>query len=243
MTNRVGAQHGTFLLPILNGEYTSTDSRSIVSHDRRHFIPKSHCLQLVQIYPFWRSGESNWWMFYVGIVNTLIWFTDYPYRPPLQTTYWPDQLAYYYHSITVPFCHPKAMSHWANFPELILQCRASSPWRNDTPPPPHLARPFLQGEEAHFTGYRLHSSPAHLTHGTLKGIHCMRGKLCCDTHIDSMSQIHTHPVCVHMGWQFAPGGRGGTHNIFEWGCAAWSWKPLPYFIPKYTIFHTLFQTL
>ena len=35
---------------------------------------------------------------------------------------------------------------------------------------------------------------------------------------------------------------GCTHNIFGWGCAARSWKPLPYFRPKYTIFHTLFQT-
>ena len=35
----------------------------------------------------------------------------------------------------------------------------------------------------------------------------------------------------------------GTHNIiFGWGCATRSWKPLPYFRPKYTIFHTLFQT-
>ena len=34
----------------------------------------------------------------------------------------------------------------------------------------------------------------------------------------------------------------GTHNIFEWGCAARSWKPLPYFRPKYTNFHTLFRT-
>ena len=39
-----------------------------------------------------------------------------------------------------------------------------------------------------------------------------------------------------------PPGGGGTHNIFGWGCAARSWKPLPYFRPKYTIFHTLFQT-
>ena len=30
--------------------------------------------------------------------------------------------------------------------------------------------------------------------------------------------------------------------IWGWGCAARSWKPLPYFRPKYTIFHTLFQT-
>ena len=36
--------------------------------------------------------------------------------------------------------------------------------------------------------------------------------------------------------------RGVTHNILGWGCAARSWKPLPYFRPKYTIFHTLFQT-
>ena len=36
--------------------------------------------------------------------------------------------------------------------------------------------------------------------------------------------------------------RGGTHNIFGWGCTARSWKTLPYFRPKYTIFHTLFQT-
>ena len=47
----------------------------------------------------------------------------------------------------------------------------------------------------------------------------------------------------------ARGGGGGgkwgvgTNNIFGWGCAARSWKPLPYFRPKYTIFHTLFQTL
>ena len=39
------------------------------------------------------------------------------------------------------------------------------------------------------------------------------------------------------------GGGGGTHNIFGWGCAARSWKPLPQFRPKYTISHTLFQTL
>ena len=32
---------------------------------------------------------------------------------------------------------------------------------------------------------------------------------------------------------------GGSHNIFGWGCAARSWKPLPYFRPKYAIFHTL----
>ena len=38
----------------------------------------------------------------------------------------------------------------------------------------------------------------------------------------------------------SPGG--GTLNIFGWGCAARSWKPLPYFRPKYTIFRTLFQT-
>ena len=38
-----------------------------------------------------------------------------------------------------------------------------------------------------------------------------------------------------------PGGE--THNIFGWGCAAQSWKPLPYFRPKYTISQfTLFQT-
>ena len=45
-------------------------------------------------------------------------------------------------------------------------------------------------------------------------------------------------------WSLNPGGGGGggTHNIFRWGCAARSWKPLPYFRPKYTIFHTLFQT-
>ena len=38
------------------------------------------------------------------------------------------------------------------------------------------------------------------------------------------------------------GGAGRTHNIFGWGCAVRYWKPLPYFRPKYTIFHTLFQT-
>ena len=38
------------------------------------------------------------------------------------------------------------------------------------------------------------------------------------------------------------GGGGVTHNNFGWGCAAQSWKPLPYFRPKCTIFHTLFQT-
>ena len=39
------------------------------------------------------------------------------------------------------------------------------------------------------------------------------------------------------------GGGGGTfQNIFGWGCAARSWKHLPYFRPKYAIFHTLFQT-
>ena len=38
------------------------------------------------------------------------------------------------------------------------------------------------------------------------------------------------------------GGGGGTHNIFGWGCAARSWKPSPYFRPKYMIFHTLFHT-
>ena len=37
-------------------------------------------------------------------------------------------------------------------------------------------------------------------------------------------------------------GGPGTHNIFGWGCDARSWKPLPYFRPKYPIFHTLFQT-
>ena len=35
---------------------------------------------------------------------------------------------------------------------------------------------------------------------------------------------------------------GGVLIIFLGGCAARSWKPLPYFRPKYTIFHTLFQT-
>ena len=29
---------------------------------------------------------------------------------------------------------------------------------------------------------------------------------------------------------------GGTHNIFGWECAARSWKPLPYFRQKNTIF-------
>ena len=38
------------------------------------------------------------------------------------------------------------------------------------------------------------------------------------------------------------GEGGGTHNIFGWGCAARSWKPSPYFRPKYMIFHTLFHT-
>ena len=38
------------------------------------------------------------------------------------------------------------------------------------------------------------------------------------------------------------GGGGSTHDVFGWGCAARSWKPLPYFRPKYTLFHTLFQT-
>ena len=42
-------------------------------------------------------------------------------------------------------------------------------------------------------------------------------------------------VSCSLGWR-------GTHYIFWWGCAARSWKPLPYFRPKYTIFHTLFQT-
>ena len=38
-------------------------------------------------------------------------------------------------------------------------------------------------------------------------------------------------------------GVGGfTHDVFGWGCAARSWKPLPYFRPKYTLFHTVFQT-
>ena len=35
---------------------------------------------------------------------------------------------------------------------------------------------------------------------------------------------------------------GFTHDVFGWGCAAWSWKPSPYFRPKYTLFHTVFQT-
>ena len=38
------------------------------------------------------------------------------------------------------------------------------------------------------------------------------------------------------------GGGVGTHNIFGWGFAARSWKPLPYFRPKYRNFQTLFQT-
>ena len=43
------------------------------------------------------------------------------------------------------------------------------------------------------------------------------------------------------GWG-GGGGGGSTPNIFGWGCAARSWKPLPYFRPKYTIFDTLLQT-
>ena len=33
-----------------------------------------------------------------------------------------------------------------------------------------------------------------------------------------------------------------THNIFWWECAVQSWKLLPYFRPKYTIFRALFPT-
>ena len=41
-----------------------------------------------------------------------------------------------------------------------------------------------------------------------------------------------HPCC---------GEGGGTHYIFGWGCAAQSWKPLPYFRPKYAIFTRYFR--
>ena len=33
---------------------------------------------------------------------------------------------------------------------------------------------------------------------------------------------------------------GGYLIFFGWGCATRSWKPLPYFRPKYTILHSLF---
>ena len=38
------------------------------------------------------------------------------------------------------------------------------------------------------------------------------------------------------------GGSGATPLKFRWGFAARSLKPLPFFRPKYVIFHTLFQT-
>ena len=52
------------------------------------------------------------------------------------------------------------------------------------------------------------------------------------------SILRCNPLSCHLNC--IPGG--GTLNIFGWGCAAQSWKPLPYFRPKYRIFHTLFQT-
>ena len=59
-------------------------------------------------------------------------------------------------------------------------------------------------------------------------------------------RAHKQPFFVHLPASLCARvefyRRGGTHNIFGWGCAARSWKPLPYFRPKYTIFHTLFQT-
>ena len=63
--------------------------------------------------------------------------------------------------------------------------------------------------------------------------------------------ICSFPVAIYFFHDFAnwlpleskPGEGGGEVLIIYWvGCAARSWKPLPYFRPKYTIFHTLFQT-
>ena len=53
-------------------------------------------------------------------------------------------------------------------------------------------------------------------------------------------------ITISLDWSIVevnfnpPGGGGG--DDFGWKCAARSWKPLPYFRPKFTIFHTLFQT-
>ena len=52
-------------------------------------------------------------------------------------------------------------------------------------------------------------------------------------------------IGMGKGWGRDGGGGGGfTHDVFGWGCAARSCPvlPLPYFRPKYTLFHTVFQT-
>ena len=48
---------------------------------------------------------------------------------------------------------------------------------------------------------------------------------------------------VGRGESISRGGGGGVLiMIFGWGCLSRSWKTSPYFRPKNTIFHTLFQT-